>query len=80
MTTRPRPVDFASDGRNAYPIASDLPDDVVAAMRRDPRSRSVSRDEFDLLLADVRAGIERKLLRELRRRFRLEDLPDVEVW
>ena len=67
-------VDYASNGRRAYPIVGLLFDNIVARLRRDPRFSAVPTSEFDLLLAEVRADAEMLLVRELRDRVHLKDI------
>ncbi len=68
-------VDFASDGRRAYPIVRALFDGIVDVLRSDPRIRGVaSRTELELLVADAHREAEIQIARELRGRVHLADL------
>jgi hypothetical protein len=53
------------DKGDAAAIAQQLIDDVVAALRRDPRWASIPRAALELLLADVRCRLEDQLHAEL---------------
>jgi hypothetical protein len=74
-----RYIDYASDGRQAYPITDEIFTAIVRALLRDPGIRSVTTfDDLELLLADDHRDAERKLVCALRGRVRLEDLEEEE--
>jgi hypothetical protein len=76
MTLRDRLADYASDGRSAYQIVEALIDGIIAALRRDPRFRSMPVFDLELLLADTRVNAERQLIEELKDRIHLDDVGD----
>jgi len=67
--------DYVSDGREGLEIADEAFVDIIAALRQDPRFRAVSLFDLELLLADKRAELGRRLVRELRSRIHIDDLP-----
>jgi hypothetical protein len=70
-----RLADYASDGRKAYRIIGALFDNIVVALRRNPRIHAaVSRDDLELLLANTRRHTEILLVSELRGRVALSDI------
>jgi hypothetical protein len=73
---RARLIDYASDGRRAYPIAEEIFAGIITALRRDLRFRAVAFDALELLLADARREAEIKLVRELRDRIHIDDIGD----
>lgn len=77
MTLRRELEAFASDGREAFAFLSDLFDKVIASLRRDQRFSHIRLQEFELLLADIRADAERWLFDELRDRVHLDDVDGV---
>jgi hypothetical protein len=70
----PRFVDLASSGYEGYSIAQKFFDDIVAVLRGNPRFGDVSTAQFDLLLADLKRDVERRLVRALRCRVHIDDL------
>jgi hypothetical protein len=54
----------------AFKLADIIHDAVITTLRRDPRFRGVTRDEFDLLLADPLNNAARLLLSEFKYRDR----------
>jgi hypothetical protein len=63
----------ASSGRNAFRIVETVFTDIIARLRRDPRFKSVSQFELELLLADTSSKAENLLFAELRDRIALRD-------
>ena len=78
LTLRDRLATFATDGRGAYKIADALVDGIIAALRRDPRFSAHSTFEIELVLADARTDVARRLVRELRDRVHVADIDDGE--
>jgi hypothetical protein len=53
-----RLADYASDGRKAYRIIGALFDNIVVALRRNPRIHAaVSRDDLELLVSELRGRV-----------------------
>ena len=78
MTLRDELEPFASSGREAFRIAENLLDSIVAVLRRDRRFANISLREFELLFADPRADMERHLFDQLRDRVHLDDVDVVD--
>lgn len=56
---------LALDETDAVNLVDQILDQVIAALRKDPRIPRLSRDDFDLILADVRAQADDQLTRML---------------
>jgi hypothetical protein len=69
---------LASDGHAAFGIVATLIDGLISDLRRDSRFRDIPRCEIELLLADRRSDIERRLIEELRGRVHIDDVGDFE--
>jgi hypothetical protein len=65
---------FAASGREAFHLVEIWFTAIDAALRRDPRFAVIRPSEMKLLLADARAGIERRLFDELKDRVHLDDV------
>ena len=74
MTLRRQLEPFASSGRKAFRITTSMFDAIVIALRRDRRFAGIKAYELDLLLADARTEMERRLFDELRDRVHLGDV------
>lgn len=71
-----RPLDLASDGREAIPLTEKILALIENALRRYARFGSISNTEFGLMLADPRAEIEQLLRSQLVDRVHIKDLPE----
>lgn len=78
MTLRDKLEAYASSGREASHFAEELFDAIVVALRRDRRFAGIPLREFELLLADAHADIERRLFDALRDRVHLDDVDGAE--
>jgi hypothetical protein len=66
----------ASTGRTAFEFVNTLFAEIIAALRRDPRTKAFTRFELELLLADAHRKAENKLFEQLRNRIHIEDAED----
>jgi hypothetical protein len=65
---------YASSGREAYGIIDDLFVAVFGALHKDARFATVRLQEFELLLANVRADAKRRLFDQLHNRVHFDDV------
>jgi hypothetical protein len=66
----------ASSGRDASWIVETVFAKITAILRRDPRFATITRSEFEVLLADVSSETEKLLFSKMRDRIHIDDAED----